>query len=155
MSFEIVQEIKTAYSLADEVTSHNTEHLALCPRFVDAKGDIMVEFITFLSLEHITGLYIAEKIMEFLKDNDLPVENIRGQGYDGASNKPSVRICVFKYKYESVSTCNISTAVPPSMKSSYKSFMCLNRIEVRNVIDQYVCNIAAVFFWQAQREVVC
>ena len=24
--------------------------------------------------------------MEFLKDNDLPVENIRGQGYDGASN---------------------------------------------------------------------
>ena len=39
--FGIVQEIKTAkfYSiLADEVTSHNTEHLALCTRFVDCQG---------------------------------------------------------------------------------------------------------------------
>ena len=38
--FEIVQEIKTAkfYSiLADEVTSHNTEHLALCTRFLMPK----------------------------------------------------------------------------------------------------------------------
>ena len=66
MLFEIVQEIKTAkfYSIiADEVTSHNTEHLALCTRFVDAKGDIREEFMTFLSLERITGRYIAEKIM--------------------------------------------------------------------------------------------
>eukprot|EP00731_Ephydatia_muelleri_P026680 Em0018g780a len=95
--FGIVQEIKTAkfYSiLADEVTSHNTEHLALCTRFVDAKGDIREEFMTFLSLERLTGRYIAEKIIEFLKDNDLNVENIRGQGYDGASNMSSERVGV-------------------------------------------------------------
>ena len=30
--------------------------------------------------------------MEFLKDNDLPVENICGQGYDGANNMSSERI---------------------------------------------------------------
>ena len=30
---------------------NNTEHLALCTRFVDAKGDIRVEIMTFLSLE--------------------------------------------------------------------------------------------------------
>ena len=95
--FGIVQEIKTAkfYSiLADEVTSHNTEHLALCTRFVDAKGDIREEFMTFLSLERLTGRFIAEKIIEFLKDNDLNVENIRGQGYDGASNMSSERVGV-------------------------------------------------------------
>lgn len=60
----IVQKIKTAkfYSiLADEVTSHNTEHLALCTRLVDAKGDIREEFMTFLSLERLTGRYIAER----------------------------------------------------------------------------------------------
>ena len=40
MLFEIVQEIKTAkfYSiLADEVTTHNTEHLTLCTLLVGAK----------------------------------------------------------------------------------------------------------------------
>ena len=97
MLFEIVQEIKTAklYSiLADEVTSHNTEHLALCTCFVDAKGDIREEFMTFLSLERLTGRYIAEKIIKFLKDNDLPVENTHGQGYDGVSNMSSERMGV-------------------------------------------------------------
>ena len=79
-------------NLADEVTSHNTEHLALCTRFVDAKGDIREELMTFLSLERLTGRYIAEKTIEFLKDNDLNVENIRGQGYDGASNMSSERV---------------------------------------------------------------
>lgn len=96
----IVQKIKTAkfYSiLADEVTSHNTEHLALCTRLVDAKGDIREEFMTFLSLERLTGRYIAEKIIEFLKNGDLNVENIRGQGYDGTSNMSSERV-VFKHK---------------------------------------------------------
>ena len=76
------------------ILAHNTEHLALCIRFVDAKGDIREEFMTFLSLERITGRYIAEKIMEFLKDNDLPVENICSQGYDGASNTSSEHIGV-------------------------------------------------------------
>ena len=95
--YEIVQEIKTGKLcsiLGDEVTSHNKEHLALCTCFVDAKSDIREEFMSFLSLERITGRYIAEKIMEFLKDNDLPVENIHGQGYDGASNMSSERIGV-------------------------------------------------------------
>ena len=53
--FEIVQEIKTAkvYSiLADEVTSHNTEHLALCTRLVGAKGDTVV----LLLRDHPVGL---------------------------------------------------------------------------------------------------
>ena len=41
--------------LADEVTSHNTEHLAICARFVDNNRDIREEFLTFIELERITG----------------------------------------------------------------------------------------------------
>ena len=55
---DVVEEIIQAkyYSvLADEVTSHNTEHLALCARFVDANGDIREEFLTFQKLDRITG----------------------------------------------------------------------------------------------------
>ncbi len=46
--------------LADEVTSHNVEHLAICARFVDKNKDIREEFLSFLKLERITGEKIAE-----------------------------------------------------------------------------------------------
>lgn len=94
---DVVEEIIQSkyYSvLADEVTSHNTEHLALCARFVDAGGDIREEFLSFQQLDRITGQCIAEGIVGFLKDVGLQVENIRGQGYDGASNMASERVGV-------------------------------------------------------------
>ena len=37
--------------LADEVTSHNTEHLAICARFVDSNRGIREEFLTVIKLE--------------------------------------------------------------------------------------------------------
>ena len=72
---------------------------------------ITEEFMTFLLLERITGRYIAEKIMEFLKDNDLPVENIRGQGLMVPAICP-LSVLVFKHKYEKcLHLQHISTAV--------------------------------------------
>lgn len=80
----------TYYSiLADEVTSHNEEHLAICARFIDEKKDVREEFLTFIKLERITREKIAENILAFLKENNVPVTNMRGQGYDGASNMSS------------------------------------------------------------------
>lgn len=79
--------------LADEVTFHNAEHLAICARFVDRKKDIR-EFLSFLKLERITGEKIAESILEFLKENNIPVVNMHGQGYDGASNMSSEGVSV-------------------------------------------------------------
>ena len=135
--FGIVQEIKTAkfYNiLADEVTSHNTEHLALCTRFVDAKGDIREEFMTFLSLERLTGRYIAEKIIEFLKDNDLNVESIRGQGYDGTSNMSSERVGVQAQIKE------LSPLATYIHCSSHQLYLVITHscilAEVHNVVDQ-------------------
>ena len=135
--FGIVQEIKTAkfYSiLADEVTSHNTEHLALCTRFVDAKGDIREVFMTFLSLERLTGRYIAEKIIEFLKDNDLNVENIRGQGYDGASNMSSERVGV-QAQIKELSPLATNIHCSSHQFNLVITHSCI-LAEVRNVVDQ-------------------
>ena len=45
----LVDEIKAArfYSLlADEVTSHNAEHLAICVRFVDKQKEVREEFLS-------------------------------------------------------------------------------------------------------------
>ena len=91
----IIEEIKQAklYSImADEVTSHNTEHLVICARFVNNENNVREEFMTFLKLERTTGEYVAEKMVTFLKSVDLPIENIRGQGYDGASSVSLERV---------------------------------------------------------------
>ena len=93
----IVDELKAArwYAiLTDEVTSHNIEHLAICARFVDQNSDIREEFLAFIGLDRITGAEIADAIIKFLQDNDVPVANMWGQGYDGASNMSSDRVGV-------------------------------------------------------------
>ena len=93
----IVDELKAArwYAiLADEVTTHNTEHLAICARFVDQSNDIREEFLAFIGIDRITGAEIANAIMKFLQDNDVPIENMQRQGYDGASNMSSDRVGV-------------------------------------------------------------
>lgn len=42
------------FILADEVTSHNVEHLAICVRFHDSNQDIREEFLGFMPLQQIT-----------------------------------------------------------------------------------------------------
>ena len=85
--------------LADEVTSHNVEHLALCIRIFDHKQKtIREEFLAFLSLVRITGEVISAVILQFLRKSGIPASNMCGQGYDGASNMASdsvgVQACI-------------------------------------------------------------
>ena len=81
--------------LADEVTSHNVEHLAICARFVDrSTKEIREEFLTSLKLDRITGERIADGIFAFLEEKNIPLATMRGQGYDGASNMSSDRVGV-------------------------------------------------------------
>lgn len=94
-SKDILKEIVHAkyYSIiVDEVTSHNQELMPLCIRFVDNKCNIREEFIQFSSLSRITGEAIASTVFRDLEQLGLDVCNIRGQGYDGASNMSSDRV---------------------------------------------------------------
>ena len=75
--------------LADE---HNIEHLAICARFVDSEKNVREEFRTFVKLERITGEKVAESVLDFSKENDIPVANMRG--YNDASNIASNRVGV-------------------------------------------------------------
>ena len=71
--------------LADEVSSHNVEYLALCLRFVDEKCDIREEFIKFVKLERVRASDIATAIVNTLEGLGLSLNELRGQGYDGAA----------------------------------------------------------------------
>ena len=75
--------------LAEEVTSHKVEHLAVCARFVGGAKDIREQFLTFLPMERITGKSVADALIGFLDKHGIPLTDIRGQGYDGASNMSS------------------------------------------------------------------
>ena len=85
----IISEIKKAQYfsiMADEVSSHNVEHLALCLRYVDESNEIQEKFIEFIKLPRVRAMDIATAIVAAIEDLGLSLTNLRGQGYDGASN---------------------------------------------------------------------
>ncbi len=91
---KIVSEIKKAkyYSvLADEVSCHHVEHLPICVRFLDANNDIREEFISFIKLERVRAMDIANAIVQSLEGIGLSLDNLHGQGYDGASTMSGVK----------------------------------------------------------------
>ncbi|XP_046861388.1 52 kDa repressor of the inhibitor of the protein kinase-like [Xenia sp. Carnegie-2017] len=59
--------------------------MALILRFIDKNMDIREEFIAFLQCKWgLSGENLAKLILDKLKDLGLPIEDCRGQGYDGA-----------------------------------------------------------------------
>ena len=75
--------------MADEVSSHNVEHMPICLRFVDESVEIMqggvyLFLISFLKLERVRAVDIANAI-NCLEGMGLSLNELRGQGYDGAS----------------------------------------------------------------------
>ena len=90
---EIVQEVKRCkyFSiLVDEVTPFNKQIMPFV-RFVDSNSEIREEFLQFSVLPRITGKAIASCILSDIDQLGLDMNNLRGQGYDGASNTSSER----------------------------------------------------------------
>ena len=85
----VISEVKDAatfyFVLADEVTSHNVEHLPICVRFVDRDFNIREEFVALLKLARVRAVDIADAMTETLTNLRLSLDGLRGQGYDGAS----------------------------------------------------------------------
>jgi hypothetical protein len=78
--------------LADEVSSHNKEIMAVCLRYVSKdEGEINEDFISFTQIGALTGASIGANLIQVLTDCGLDVKDCRGQGYDGASNMSSQR----------------------------------------------------------------
>jgi Domain of unknown function (DUF4371) len=63
--------------------------MAIVIRFVDNEGFIKERFLDLVHVRNTTALTLKESICVVLLDNNLSVQDIRGQGYDGASNMHS------------------------------------------------------------------
>ncbi|GKA42541.1 zinc finger MYM-type protein 1-like protein [Tanacetum coccineum] len=62
------------------------EQMAIVVRFVDRKGNIKERFLDLIHVKDTTSLTLMNEILSSLSYHKLDVQNIRGQGYDGASN---------------------------------------------------------------------
>ena len=85
----IIEDIKKSkfYSIiADEASdSSGKKQMSLVLCFVDSEMNIREEFIAFLHCKWgLSGAQLAKLILEALDNLTLPVEDCRGQGYDGA-----------------------------------------------------------------------
>ena len=62
------------------------EQMAIILRFVGEEGFIKGHFFHIVHVKDITALTLKNEICAVLSHYNLHIENIRGQGYDGASN---------------------------------------------------------------------
>ncbi|VDI15927.1 Hypothetical predicted protein [Mytilus galloprovincialis] len=86
----IVQKCKASgfYSImADETTDVSvTEQLSLCIRYVDNDTyEVREDFLGFVEPKEVDAEHIANAIVSNLDKWGLPLQKLRGQGYDGAS----------------------------------------------------------------------
>ncbi|XP_050248602.1 uncharacterized protein LOC126695841 [Quercus robur] len=73
--------------LVDEARDESKrEQMAIILRFVDKEGFIKERFFYVVYVRDTTALTLKNEICAVLSRYNLHIENIRGQGYDGASN---------------------------------------------------------------------
>lgn len=100
---QIMSMLKEAkyYSIIVDCTpdvSH-VEQMSLTIRFVNCEpGSIKIQehFIGFVPLEKTTGAALTERILNLLSIMNIPLENMRGQGYDNGSNMKGKNVGVQK-----------------------------------------------------------
>ena len=63
----------------------------LCVRFVNKENEVREEFLGFIKVERMDAKTIANALMTKLKSYRMDMNNLVGQGYDGASVMSSGR----------------------------------------------------------------
>ncbi|XP_062021391.1 uncharacterized protein LOC133737947 [Rosa rugosa] len=83
---EEVGDAKFCILVDEAVDVSNKEQMAIILRFVDCDGFIRERFFKVISVADTCSQTLKNEISKVLAQYDLQVENMRGQGYNGASN---------------------------------------------------------------------
>ncbi|KAM5583814.1 hypothetical protein ABKV19_003607 [Rosa sericea] len=83
---EEVGEAKFCLLVDEALDESKKEQMAIILRFVDSHGFVRERFFHVVSVSDTCAATLKSKIDNVLTEYNLQVENLRGQGYDGASN---------------------------------------------------------------------
>ncbi|KAK3211959.1 hypothetical protein Dsin_016665 [Dipteronia sinensis] len=83
---EEVGDAKYCILVDEALDESNTKQMAIILRFVDYNGFIREPFFGVVGVEDTTSLTLKTHITEVLTKYNLQIVDMRGQGYDGASN---------------------------------------------------------------------
>ncbi|KAL5843061.1 hypothetical protein ACOSQ3_013664 [Xanthoceras sorbifolium] len=83
---EEVRDVKFCIIVDEVVDESNKEQMVIILRFVDLKGFVRERFFQVMSVNDTNSSTLKKEICDVLTRYNLSVENLRGQGYDGASN---------------------------------------------------------------------
>ena len=73
-------------AVGEAVDESNKEQMAIILRYVDDDGFIRERFFEVVCVDDTSALTLKREICIVLSRYNLLIENLRGQGYDGASN---------------------------------------------------------------------
>nr|XP_016493305.1 PREDICTED: zinc finger MYM-type protein 1-like [Nicotiana tabacum] len=62
------------------------EQMALVLRYVNKEGEVIERFVGIVHVSNTSAMSLKKAICSFLSNHSLSLTQIRGQGYDGASN---------------------------------------------------------------------
>ena len=83
---EEVGDAKYCLLVDEAIDVSSMEQMAIILRFVDSVGKVRERFFKIVSVPNTTSQTLKNEISKVLTMCNLQVRNIRGQGYDGASN---------------------------------------------------------------------
>ncbi|KAL5820586.1 hypothetical protein ACOSQ3_022468 [Xanthoceras sorbifolium] len=83
---EEVGDAKFCILVDEAVDESNREQMAIILRYIDLKGFVRERFFQVISVHDTNSSTLKKEICNVLARYNLSVENLRGQGYDGASN---------------------------------------------------------------------
>ena len=134
---KIISEIKQAKffsMIADEVSSHNVEHLSLCLRYVGGNHDIQEKHIAFVKLQRVRASDITNAITSTLEDLGISLQDLRSQCFDGVSNMSGSKSGVQKRIKDRQPKALYTHCASHSLSLSIVSFSSV--LSVRNCISQ-------------------
>ncbi|XP_048425431.1 zinc finger MYM-type protein 1-like [Pyrus x bretschneideri] len=129
-----VKESKCFSIIVDESRDVSTkEQMAMVLRYVDNKGQVIERFMGVQHVIETTSSKLKEFIDEFLKLHDLSYSNLRGQGYDGASNMRAL-VAVAKKNFDVATFFTLTNSLVNVVGCSCKRYDALREKQQENLM---------------------
>ncbi|CAN0880847.1 Zinc finger MYM-type protein 1 [Linum grandiflorum] len=84
--FEEIGDAKFSIIVDEASDESRKEQMAIVLRFVDGKGLIQERFFAIVHVKDTMSMTLCSAIRDTLSSHNFSLQNLRGQGYDGASN---------------------------------------------------------------------